>query len=100
SLPPGFGPLAVLPDKPDYRTNRTCDQHNPNSSRSYHGRFVALDKFLEPIKTGRCGSHYGLMRQVAENICPQPRGRIVPTSSLFFEALHHDPVQVPSHGMD
>src|SRR5206468_11130200 len=61
---------------------------------------VSANQFPKLVEVaGRAGRDW-LVVQVALNVHRQPVGGFVPATAVFFQALHHDPIQVTAEDVD
>ena len=71
-----------------------------NSRRRGEGQLVATNGFLDPIRSGGRPRDHRLLIQVPLEVHRQPVGRVVASRPVFFQALHHDPIEVALEQMD
>jgi len=56
--------------------------------------------FLKTIQLAGGSCHDRLIRQMALNILEEPVRRVIAAGAVLFQALHHDPVQIPAQKSD
>jgi hypothetical protein len=63
-------------------------------TNSAEEEFVPANQFLETVEIARRAGHYRFIGQVAPHIARQSVGRFVSPCAVFFQAFHHDPIEI------
>src|SRR6266850_7105612 len=75
--------------------NHTCNQDQGQSSRRGNRQPMPTNGLLEQVKWMRWTRRYGPMLQVAVDVGGKLAGSLISPRTLFIQALHHDPIQIP-----
>src|SRR5687768_12202903 len=87
-------PRACNTPRGDGRTHRNGHQRSHEDTDSSKREFVALDELSKAVEPGWRTSRDWFVVQVALKVGRQTVGCLVTARAIFFQTLHHDPVEV------
>src|SRR6266566_885993 len=97
-----YSPKPCLPflEKHPSGNSKAGEQCGDYGTSGGTHKFVSPNRFLEPVEvTWRAGGHR-FLRQVPLDIPSQTVGGLISPRPVLLQALHDNPVQVPTHGTD
>ena len=96
----GLPPRLLLLEKHPGGDAQANDERGEHRTGRHENQFVSSHQFLESVKVARRTGHHRFIVQMALNVRGQAVGRFVTAGAVFFQRLHHDPVQVAAHQMN